>query len=187
MKFTLILLSALFAITSCSDVKRKEQLATIDQMVSSVDSLETVLKNNPADNSKVMSDSLKAMESRFKMYYISDTIDRVLVTEVNDLKQARKTLSHLSKDHKNFTQGCPELKESLRQLRYDIDNGDGDRKKYAEYIGFEQSKLRDLTLLSKEYIEQREMSYDRYDRLFEKWNAFSFEQMKKNAKKVLGK
>jgi hypothetical protein len=186
-KLTVILICALFAITSCSDVKRNEQLTTIDTMVGTIDSLATVLKKNPASNSRVMSDSIKAMENRFKQYYISDTIDRVLANEVNDLKQARKTLSHLEKDHANFSKGCIELKENLRQLRYDIDNGDGDRKKYVEYIAFEESKLRDLNTLTSDHIDQKELSFDRYNRLYEKWNTFSFAQMKKNAKKVLGK
>ncbi len=174
------LLSALFLITSCVDLKQKNQLQQVDALVTSIDSISIILKENPIPQASAMADSIVEVENRFKLYYIPDTIDREVHQEINDLKQARKTFSHLNKDHTNFTAGCKEMKESLRQLRYDIENSDGDRKSYDEYLSFEKSKLADLSRLSKDYIEQKELSEDRYNRLYEKWNSFSLDLKKKH-------
>lgn len=173
-----VFLCSVLLLASCADVQKGNQLSTIDKMMTRVDSLAIVVKNNPAPNATSMSDSIKNVEVRFKTYYDADTVDRVLANDINDLKQARKNLAHMEFDHKNFVGGCSELKESLRQLRYDIDNGDGDRKKYDEYIAFEQNKLRTLTTMVKDYEEQKNLSYDRYKRLYKKWNDFSLTLVK---------
>lgn len=184
MKATIFIFLVAVAMSSCSDLHQKQQLEQIDQMVVSIDSMKTVLENNQLAEARVMSDSIKAIEDRCKKYYIPDTINRQIHQEINDLKQSRKILSHVEQDYNNFTKGCDEMKESLRQLRYDIDNSDGDRKKYKEYISFEKSKLTDLSRLSKDYVEEKDLSVERYNLLYNKWSKFSWEQKKLNAKKL---
>lgn len=144
-------------------------------MMQSADSLTTIMEANRADSSQTWADNAQGIELRFKQYYFADTIDRVLANNVNDLKQARKKMGHLSGDYLNILQGCKELKESLRLLRHDIGNADGDRKKYAEYIAHEKSKLNTLSRMGADYLAERTQSLETYERLYPELNAFSME------------
>ncbi len=183
MKTFILILTAGLLFFSCSDLNRTKQLASIDKMVKSIDSLSSVLKENQNDSTHQMSSAISAVELRFKTYFVPDTIDPVFANEINDLKQARKALGHFHGDHMDLIKGCDEMKESLRLLRYDIENGDGDRKKYSEYILHEKSKLNTMLTLSKDLVKEQKRCLEVYYRLFEKMDAFSNEQMKKNQKK----
>lgn len=184
MKSIAIIFLAAITLLSCSDINQSKQLNSIDKMSKSIDSLAKVLKENHNDTALVTSRMMQNIELRFKTYYIVDTIDPVFADEINDFKQARKGMAHLQKDNSKFSSGAKEMKESLRQLRYDIENGDGDRKKYDEYIQFEASKLSTLRRLSEDHVKQSKSCWEVFDRLYQKFDKFTLELMKKNAKKV---
>jgi hypothetical protein len=183
MKKSLFIFVAGFLIVSCSDLNRSEQLRSIDGMSKSIDSLELVLKNNLIDSARKMSIDMQNVELLFKKYYIVDTIDAVFANEINDFKQARKSLGHFQADQNDLTKGCTEMKESLRLLRHDIENGDGDRKKYDEYVAHETSKLNSMQRLAKDYVEQQKYALEVYNRLFSKMNKMARGLMKKNTNK----
>jgi hypothetical protein len=181
-KHSFLLISILFLLSSCTDLAKKEHLETIDTLTSSLDSLQKEVQNAALPEANIMADSIKKVENRFKKYYTSDTVDRILAGEINDLKQSRKALSHFGVEYDKLIKGCAEQKESLRELRYDIDNADGDRKKYKSYIDFEKSKFRTLRMLSKDYIQQKTLCKDRYDRLYPKWFTYSIAMEQKAQK-----
>jgi uncharacterized small protein (DUF1192 family) len=176
---------------ACTNVNRAERIQKLDQITTSVDSLEKVISSNPSDSSFEMSERARDIELRFKQFYFADSVDRVLANKINDMKQARKTLGHLHNDCLNLLKGCTEMKESVRLLRYDIENADGDRKKYDEYIIHEQSKMNMLTRMGSNYITEREKAYTTYDLLFDELNTFSmdlletYEKKKKRANKLI--
>ena len=188
MKSIFLFLGVSFLITSCADINKSKQLAGIDQITQSTDSLTSLMEANRSDSSQIWADNAQGIELRFKQYYFADSIDKVLANKVNDLKQTRKKMGHLSGDHLNILQGCKELKESLRLLRHDIENADGDRKKYTEYISHERSKLNTLSIMGTDYLAARTQSFETYERLYPELFAFSmelfhaFERTKKSGK-----
>ena len=190
MKTTFFFLFGLLILGACTNVNRGERIQKLDQITASLDSLEKVISANPSDSSFGMSERAHDIEFRFKQFYFADSVDRVLANKINDMKQARKTLGHLHNDCLNLLKGCNEMKESLRLLRYDIENADGDRKKYDEYISYEESKMNMLTRMGADYIDERGKAYATYDLLFVELNTFSmdlletYEKKKKRANKL---
>lgn len=183
MKTTFFFLFILIGLGACTNVNRSERIQKLDQMTVSVDSLDKVISANRADSSLEMSEKAHDIELRFKQFYLADSVDRNLANKINDLKQARKTLGHLKTDCSNLLKGCSEMKESLRLLRYDIDNADGDRKKYDEYIIHEQSKMNMLTRMGKDYITERAKAYSTYELLYDELNTFSMDLFEAYEKK----
>jgi hypothetical protein len=78
--------------------------------------------------------------------------------------------------------GSDELIESLRQLRHDIENGDGDRAKYQEFLDYEKSKFEQLEVLSKEYLETKEFGVSAYKELHKEIEDFSWKLFNENKK-----
>ena len=68
-----------------------------------------------------------------------------------------------------------EEKITLNKLQKDIENGDGHRKKYGEYVLFEGKKVKQLTGVLNHYVKGRKKAIDTsltyHDSLYE----FAFE------------
>jgi hypothetical protein len=178
---TLFLFSILF-LTSCSDVKKSSQLASIDDMTQKLKSLKQEVKDNKVDSARSYSIEAREIELRIKNNYFTDTIDLVFGSKMDRHKLMRKAFGTMDSQYSNVISGCDEIIESLRQLRYDIDNGDGDRAKYPEYIEFEKSKFEQLNVLSKEYLEAKKISVATYEELHKEIDDFSWKLLNENKK-----
>lgn len=172
MKF-LFSLSILLLVASCSDVHKPKQLEKIASIERSLDSLNKVILANPLDSATEYDRVSREVELRIKNHYYADTINLELGKKMNAYKVMRRKWSPLSLDFANLLNGVKETNESLRQLKHDIENGDGDRSKYDDYIAFEKNKTEQLIALGNEYVESRASTFKTFRHLHEELNAFS--------------
>ncbi len=146
----LFFLAAVLTLASCSDLHKKDQIAEIDQMNNTLDSIQEVLFKNEIDTIAALRVATNSVEIRIKNYYYADTIDMALGKKMDAYKVMRRDLGPLGRSFNAIKKGVTEQKKSLNNLKTDIENGDGERKKYDEYIAFEKDKTHQLQSLLKE-------------------------------------
>jgi hypothetical protein len=175
----LIFFSVFIALVSCSDLKKNDQLKAITSMEQTLDSVSTVLKVNLIDTISGLSIAAEVVEKRIKMYYNADTIDMEFGKKMDAYKMTRKSFPPLGNAYYKIEKGVVEEKETLKNLKGDIENGDGDRQKYEEFISFEQAKVSQLEILLKDYVEQKTKSLNTFNSLHPELEAFSMGLMNK--------
>jgi hypothetical protein len=173
-----VFFSLFIALVSCSDLKKNDQLQVITSMEHSLDSISTVLEANEIDTIAGLSMSAEMVERRIKNHYNTDTVDMEMGNKMDAYKTARKSFSPLGSAYYKIQNGLNEEKETLKKLKSDIENGDGDRKKYEEYIIFEQAKVTQLEVLLNDYVEQKTKMMNLFHSLHPELEAFSFELMR---------
>jgi len=179
MKIFSTLLVALLVLSACTDVQKPRQLATIEALNHSLDSIKTVITENRLDSALQYSQMAQGVELRIKNHYFADTIDLELGKKMDAYKVMRRKFQPLGMDYTNILKGTEEIKESLRELKHDIENGDGNRDKYDEYILFEKAKFDQINALCSDYVNTRNETMATFNQLHRELNAFSFELVKK--------
>ena len=169
---------ALF-LSSCMDLKTSEQLESIEAMNQTIDSLETVFEKNRLDS--VSNISLKAygVENRIKNNYVSDTINIEFGKKMDAFKVMRRNLKPLGKALTMIPQSIEEERVKLKELQDDIENGNGKRQEYDEYIAFEEEKVNQLKTLVSEYMQVKDQSLTTYNELYDELNSFSMSLLQK--------
>jgi len=157
-------------------------LATIDKLNTSLDSLKNELLTNKLDSAQQYSIEAIDNETRIKNYYIEDTIDMVFAEKMTRYKNMRRAFKHMFLEFDKIVLGCDEVKETLRQLKHDIENGDGDRAKYGEYLNYEKSKFDKLVVLAKGYFDSKKTNVATYKELNAEIHDFSMKMQAKNQK-----
>jgi hypothetical protein len=166
-------LGLLYTFTCCSDLKKKEHMDAIDSMTVTLDSIGIVLKANQIDTLHGIIGAAMQVELRIKNNYYADTIDMELGKKMDAFKRMRKGLPGLGNLYSEINTGVQEQKESLLLLKNDIEKGNGERKKYGEYIVFEQQKTNQLRSLIREYVAGKEKTMSVFNELYPELNAFS--------------
>lgn len=181
---TYFLFSAIIGLflVSCSDLKKGDQLKSIEAMNKSVDSIETVLLENEIDTLSALITATVTLELRIKNNYFADTIDMELGKKMDAFKRTRRRLGPLSGTFNTIRIGVKDEKEMLKKLKSDIENGNGDRKKYPEYITFEQKKVDQLRSLLNAYVKEKKETMEIIDRIYPEMNAFSLSLLDKRKK-----
>jgi hypothetical protein len=177
-----ILFLSFIILASCSDVKKSSQLATIEDLTQKIQSIKQEVVENRADSASSYADKSEQIELRIKHNYFLDTIDMEFGSKMDRHKSMRKALAKLKTRYADVISGCDEMTESLRQLHHDIENGDGDRAKYAEYLNYEKTKFEQLEVLSKEYLESKKVNMATYEELHKELEDFSFKLQDENKK-----
>jgi len=173
---------ALFILWSCSDLGRSKQLMAIDNMNKSLDSIQSVLKENEIDTLAALRVATNSVEIRIKNYYDADTIDMAFGKKMDAYKVMRRQLGSLSKNYSVIKNGVTDERVTLKNLKSDIDKGYGDRNKYDEYVMHEESKVQQLRVLLKAYVEDKNKTMAEFHRLHDELYAFSISLLEKNKK-----
>jgi hypothetical protein len=171
-------------LTSCSDLKKTEYLKEIVFMNTTLDSIAGVLKENQIDTLHGVIGAGMQMELRIKNNYYSDTIDMELGKKMDAFKRMRKGLPELGNLYNTINIGVEEQKKSLLLLQNDIEQGNGERKKYGEYVVFEQQKVGQLRSLIREYVQEKNKSMTTFRELYPELNAFSMSLLNKPKPKL---
>lgn len=175
----LILLLCLGSLIACSDIKKSDQLASIDKMNISLDSIEKVLFENEIDTIAALGVATNTVELRIKNNYNADTIDMELGKKMDAYKVMRRTLGPLGKSFSIIKNGIIAEKETLTNLKADIEKGNGERQKYDEFIQFEKGKVEQLRSLLDDYVARKEKTMKTFHELHSELNAFSMSLLKK--------
>lgn len=173
-------------------------------MEKSLDSMHTVLKENRLDTLAGIRIAANAILTRLKTYYDVDTLDMNLGIKMNKFRAIRKAIDpeedeegeeggEREEEHENegiahrtigsgfsiVRRGLDAESLALSTLRKDIENGNGRRDKYAEYIKFEQQKVHQLQQLLKAYVDHKNKTIKDFNEIYAELNAFSLKQMEK--------
>jgi hypothetical protein len=167
---------------SCADLQKKEQLAKIDVMNKTLDSLEKELIAQKIDTIPELKLATSTVELRIKKNLFLDKVDVELGKKMDAYKRMRRALGPLGKAYGKVKKSISEMREALKNLYSDIENGYGEREKYEEYITFEKDKISKLTVLLNDYKEQKESVFKTYFELHDELYTFSMDLMKKNSK-----
>lgn len=196
----LVLLATALVFAACGDLDKTKHLKAIAQMEKSLDSMDVVLKENRLDTLAGIQIAANALLTRIKTYYTSDTVDVELGKKMNQFKRVMRAIKPKkgrmqNKDHDTSVivmadrsigngfsvvhTGVKAERQTLLVLKKDIENGNGRRDKYAEYIKFEQDKVHQLQFLLKAYVDHKNKTIKDFNEIYSELNAFSLEQMKK--------
>lgn len=169
---------ALF-LTSCMDLETSNQLEKIASMNKTIDSIETVFNANKFDSLKVMSLTAYTVENRIKNNYHSDTINIAFGQKMDAFKVMRRSLRPCSKSKSLIPTTIAEERQKLKELREDIENGNGDREKYEEYVKFEEAKVGQLRAVITDYVTTKNTAIKTYNDYYKELNDFSLSLLKK--------
>lgn len=177
--FVAIIGLGLVSLTSCMDIEASGYLDKIAEMNQTVDSVETVLNEHRMDSIADISLKAYTVENRVKRNYHADTIDLALGRKMDAFKVMRRNLKPIGKAQSDLPVMIEEERAKLEQLKIDIENGDGEREKYGEYIAFEEAKVAQLRTLLNEYVTTKESVTSTYSELYNELNDFSLSLLKK--------
>ncbi|MEN9400334.1 MAG: hypothetical protein RL632_1437 [Bacteroidota bacterium] len=175
-------------------------------MEKSLDSMHAVLKENRLDTLAGIRIAANAILTRLKTYYDVDTLDMNLGMKMSKFRAIRKAIDpeedeegeeggEREEEHEHENEGIAHRtigsgfsivrrgldaeSLALSTLRKDIENGNGRRDKYAEYIKFEQQKVYQLQQLLKAYVDHKNKTIKDFNEIYAELNAFSLKLMEK--------
>ena len=198
-----ILLGVFFlTLLSCTDLERKEQLKQIARMKQSVDSLQKNLETNRIDTLSGLRTAVMNLELRIRNNYTADTINLELGKKMAQYKTVKKFFKRekgegaKNESLNNQTLGTAYLvvkngllqeQKTLDLLKSDIENGNGERNRYNEYVQFEQNKVKQLTILLEDYKKHKDKVLKMFFEVYNELDPFVKSLEKKNAAKSKNK
>jgi len=198
-----ILLGILFlTLVSCTDFDRKEQLKQIANMKQTVDSLQKNLEINRIDTLAGLRTAVMNLELRIRNNYTADTIDIELSKKMAQYQTVKKFFvaekeeggeneglnsQTLGAAYLVVKNGLLQEQKTLDLLKSDIENGNGERNKYNEYLQFEQNKVKQLTILLDDYKKHKDKVLKMFFDVYNELDPFVKSLEKKNAAKSKNK
>ena len=179
MKYTLLLILAVFLISSCTDIDKTNRLSKIDKMIHGLDSISAQLKKEKIDTLAEMQLAAQGVEYRIRGNFVADTIDLELGKKMDSYKRMRRAIPKLRSNIVKLEKGVIELRKSLTSLKKDIENNSGARGKYDEYIKFEKNKFDQIVILFKEFQKNQTKISDTYSALHVELYNFSMQLIAK--------
>lgn len=199
----LFLLGILFlTLASCTDFDRKEQLKQIANMKQTVDSLQKNLEINRIDTLAGLRTAVMNLELRIRNNYTADTISLELGKKMAQYQTVKKFFvaekeeggeneslnsQTLGAAYLVVKNGLLQEQKSLDLLKSDIENGNGERNKYNEYLQFEQNKVKQLAILLDDYKKHKDKVLKMFFDVYNELDPFVKSLEKKNAAKSKNK
>jgi hypothetical protein len=178
MNYFLILFSSILVFASCSDLKKQDQLKTIDQLSKTVDSIQKIVLKNEIDSINKLKTVTQDVELRIKQNFYSDTVNLVLGKKMDAYKVMRRKFGPLSRTYHTLKTGSLEELKTLSLLKNDIDSDSGERNKYNQFILFEKNKVEQLSIILTDYLKEKENTLALYKQLHPELLAFSLALIK---------
>jgi predicted metal-dependent phosphoesterase TrpH len=197
---SLIVLILLFFLFSCNDNKKAEFVSSVEKLEQKIDSIETQLVKNQIDTLVGLRTAANTLEIRIRQFYNADSINYDLDKKMNAFKVIRRSFdpetdgggeveseemekAMIGRSYTVIKTGITSEREALKRLKDDIQNNNGDREKYQEYIDFETNKVYQLERLLTEYVTQKKKVMKRFYELYNDLNAFSLKLMEQKQRK----
>lgn len=168
---TLALILTLF---SCADLKKGQQIETIDALSKSVDSISTVLIENKLEQIEPIVRQSRTIEKRILDKFNPDSIiDLETGKKLDQFKEMLNTFDPLEKAYNDLKKYSKKESIALKELKSDIENSNGERAKYDEFVSFEMKKVNQLRQLLSDYVQTKNKSVKTFNTIHEDVNAFS--------------
>lgn len=134
-------------VTSCHDVRKNNQLETIDRLLATLKEQDSIQVIYERDSVNYMINSMSSIRDSIKMNYENDTL---LPAKAQILENHRVGLLSLLKFRKNdslFVRLLGEERSVLHALKLDIVQGNGDRTSYVAFLKNESKKVKTIQTL----------------------------------------
>lgn len=168
----LILFLVLITLNSCADLKRKDQLKQLSEVEKSLDSIQTVLIET-FDVDEFVSILDLNQELSIKIKENTDTISVEFALVLDDYNNVFRNKSDVRGEFNILRDNLLRAKLSIHNLQSDIEEGEGQRGEYNDFVKFEQQKVQtlrnDLTTfiqLYNPFIELHEKYYSKIDSFY---------------------
>lgn len=181
-KFILLLFVSVLTF-ACVDFNRDQLLRKVAKMNQHLLDLECKLKDPRMNDVSTIKVNTMQTELRVKQNLHLDTINMELAKKLDAYKVMRRSIKPMLQQYLNVKQGIEEEKRVLKQLRKDINEGRGERNRYAEYIRFERQKVSQLSSLTTEFLHAKEQFFKDYALLYPPIEAFSRTLLQKKQKR----
>ena len=152
-----ILFFVVLVLTSCSDLKREEQLVKLNALQSDLIESQSEFQNAYIDSLHVITMASSDLERKLKQNYKSDTIDVALGKRIDDYKRMRRMLGPLGSFGSKLRRAYKEQEAQLKSLQT------GERNKYDEYLELEKEKNKQVFDLLQEYLRIKKEAFDIYE------------------------
>lgn len=174
----LAVLSPVLALTltlfSCADLKKGQQIETITALEKSIDSINTVLIENKLEQIDPIVRQSRTIEKRILNKFNPDSIiDLATGKKLDQFKEMLNTFEPLEKAYKDLKKHSKKESIALKELKSDIENSNGERAKYDEFVSFEAKKVEQLRQLLSDYVQTKNQSVKTFDTIHEDVNTFS--------------
>lgn len=171
-------LSIVFTLTltlfSCADLKKGQQIETIVALEKSIDSINTVLIENKLEQIDPIIRQSRTIERRILDKFNPDSIiDLETGKKLDQFKEMLTTFDPLHKAYSDLKKYSKKESIALKELKSDIENSNGDRAKYDEYVSFEIKKVDQLRQLLSDYVQTKNKSVKTFNAIHEDVNTFS--------------
>mgnify|MGYP006924836877 FL=1 len=163
---------------SCSDLKKQDQLKTIDQLSKTVDSIQKIVLKSEIDSIIYRKTATQDVELRIKQNFHSDTLNLALGKKMDAYKVMRRKFGPLSRTYNTLKTGSADELNTLNLLKNDINSGSGERDKYNEFIQFEKNKVEQLSIILTDYLKEKDKTLAVYKQLHPELLAFSLALIK---------
>lgn len=173
MKYLIMIFAVALSLYSCQNETKKKQLAQVNQLIKTTDSIRTVFIETKNDSIMHYITTVMDVEFRIRRSYKADTINEDFVKKMNDYKQVRKKLKPVINMHGQLNAGTVEELATLNKLKTDIEKGAGERAKYDEYLSYEKNKISDLLVVLKEMINVQTKQIATFNRYHQELYDFS--------------
>ncbi len=150
---------------SCKNEQKTKHLHEINTMEQDLDSLSSVANDTTQQRPGRLSMNVEETIQKVKNNYLPDTINYSVAKMMNNYKEIKKAVMSNSGNLAKVKQSIPEVRQKVKDLKHDIENGVGERERYEEYINFEKKKIADIKDVLNYYLETRNKFYNRYDSL----------------------
>lgn len=158
---------------SCSDLKKGEQLQSIDQLSATVDSIEVVLIEHHVDTLKQMLDDAKEVQESIATFHSSDTIPLEFALRMDEYKLMIQNIPEIEQNQLTLKNRITEIRTSLSNLKADISNASGEKQKYDEFIAHEKKKVNELREVLTNYDSLRNQLMNHFNELHEEMKEFA--------------
>ncbi|OFZ56775.1 MAG: hypothetical protein A3D92_12735 [Bacteroidetes bacterium RIFCSPHIGHO2_02_FULL_44_7] len=143
MKWGLVL-CLFFGLVACSDLQRPEQLNKIAGLVEMLDGAESSLENISVDKLQGIFHASEAVKAKI-LAEMPDSLDLDRAIRLDRFREAGDAALLLSVEREELRKIIPDYRKALDKLKQDIENGNGQKHKYDEYIDFEEKKVKDFS------------------------------------------
>lgn len=163
MKF-LLGISILALFISCSDLKRPDQIERLQQFEVTLDSLNLTLSEIDSNALVEIIHASKEVNEKVEVLEL-DTIEYEFAVQLDRFNRMGEDGRWAQKMTKALSEDLLLEKKAVVSLMTDIEQGNGKREKYDEYIQFEEDKLSELRTRITECVERVSNTIVVYDEL----------------------
>ena len=173
MKFLLFLFIIILS-TSCADLKKGDQIEIITELEKSIDSISTVLIENKLEQIAPIIRQSRTIEKRIVDKFNPDSIiDLETGKKLDAFKEMLNSFDPMEKAYRDLLKSSKKESVILKELKSDIENGNGERAKYTEFVAFEVKKVNQLRQLLSDYVKTKNQSVKTFNTVHEDVNKFS--------------